>query len=744
MFLTDLIGRHSYAVPPLLGAAVFTCLAVISLLKGKRSDVQLLFAGFCISGALINADIAVVSLIKDPETALAVDRLIYFFFVFSLPIYIRFVHVFLGMSRYWLDYTAYGLSLFFLFFTPTDFFIAGFHEYAFGRIAKPGPLYHAFCIAGGAAVLYCLWTLVSALKKAEEGGRKNRIKYILFGMGTSTSLLMLNYLPICGLDVYPLGNFGFIPAIILAFGVLKYDLFDLDAVIRKGMICFILTGSLTFCYVLILYGMNVLFMSSRGNTPWCTAFLTALFMVLLFDPVKTRAQRFVDGHFFRGKYDYQKTLKEISGRMTSLLRLGEIRRFVLRAVSEALQLRRAGLMLRDDSGVFRFFSADDEQAVWEGRARSLTDFIGQKAGPSVIPAEGLRHLLGEEAKDLFSFFDDSHSVAVIPLISRESLKGIIILGEKTSGELFVHDDIELLSTIAHQCAVAIENAGAYEEIERLNRDLEEKVRQRTAELERTLEEIEQTQDQLIRSESLAAIGQLVAGAAHEINNPVAGASSLLQSGIETLTEEWPVPDGKGRTGMENVLDDLRFSLKELERVRDIVKSLLGLSRQTQTYIEPVNMNDVVGDALRVLHNHCKNPGLTIERDFQNNLPEIKGNFANLGQVFMNIIKNALQALPEGRGVIRLATRYHEEKERVVVECRDTGKGIPPEHVKDIFKPFFTTNEAGQGTGLGLYISHEIIKKHGGHIEVSSEMERGSIFRVELPLCATPDEKYVPE
>lgn len=733
MFLTDLIGRHFYAVPPLLGLSVFSCLALLSLLKGKRSDARFLFAGFCISGALINTDIALVSLIRDRETALAVDRLIYLFFVFSLPIYVRFVHVFLGMSRRWLDRAAYGLSLFFLVFTPTEFFISGFHEYAFGRIAKPGPVYHAFCVAGGATVLYCLWTLYGALKKAEKGRQKNRIKYILFGMGTSTLLLLLNYLPICGLDIYPLGNFGFIPAIVLAFGVLKYDLLDLDAVIRKGLIYVILTGSLTFCYVLILYGMNVLFVNAPGGNPWCAAFLTALFMVLLFDPVKTRVQRFVDRHFFRGKYDYQKTLREISGRMTSLLRLDEIRRFVLSAVSEALQVRRAGLMLMDSSGLFHFFTAADDQALWRGRARALRDFIGRNAGPAVIPWEVLRRLLGEENEGLSDFFKGSHSVIVIPLISREALKGVVVLGEKTSGELFVHDDRELLSTIANQCAIAVENAGAYEEIERLNRDLEEKVRQRTADLERILEEKERTQNQLIRSESLAAIGGLVAGAAHEINNPVAGASSLIQSSIEALAEEWAVPDEKGETAMENILDDLRFSLKELGRVRDIVKSLLGLSRQTQTYTEPVNMNDVVGDALRVLHKDCKNQDLTIKRDFQSNLPDIKGNFANLGQVFLNIIKNALQSLPGGRGTIRITTRYHEKTGRVVFECQDTGQGIPPEHLKDIFKPFFTTKEAGKGTGLGLYLSHEIIKKHGGCIEVASEAARGSIFRVELPL-----------
>jgi len=192
------------------------------------------------------------------------------------------------------------------------------------------------------------------------------------------------------------------------------------------------------------------------------------------------------------------------------------------------------------------------------------------------------------------------------------------------------------------------------------------------------------------------------------------------------------------------MEAMGFSFRLGARTKEIVKGLLEFSRPTKLNFVSTSVNDAVENVLTLLDQQGVFYHIKITKDLADRLPWVVADPTQLEQVFMNIIKNALQALPEGRGVIRLATRYHEEKERVVVECRDTGKGIPPEHVKDIFKPFFTTNEAGQGTGLGLYISHEIIKKHGGHIEVSSEMERGSIFRVELPLCATPDEKYVPE
>lgn len=245
-----------------------------------------------------------------------------------------------------------------------------------------------------------------------------------------------------------------------------------------------------------------------------------------------------------------------------------------------------------------------------------------------------------------------------------------------------------------------------------------------------LEEKDRTQQKLIQSESLAAIGQLVAGIAHELNNPLASTSSLIQTDIELLNEQ-----KEKRAVDDEVIKDLEFSLKELRRAETIVKSVLGLSRQTQTYVEDVNINAVLDDALRILHNQFKESAVIIEKDYEENLPRVNGNFANLGQVFINIIKNAHQALPDSKGTISLKTRYSKETNIVTIECHDTGKGIPAAVIKDIFKPFFTTKEVGSGTGLGLYISHEIIKKHEGLISVNSTPGSGTTFTINLPAKA---------
>ena len=240
-------------------------------------------------------------------------------------------------------------------------------------------------------------------------------------------------------------------------------------------------------------------------------------------------------------------------------------------------------------------------------------------------------------------------------------------------------------------------------------------------------EKERTQAQLIQSESLAAIGQLVAGIAHELNSPLASASSFIQTDIELIEEQ-----REKRPLDQEILQDLTYALKELNRTKEIVRSVLDLSRQRQTYEEDVDMNAVLEDALRVLHNTYKSMEVVIEKNYDLQIPVIKGNFSNLGQVLINVVKNALQALPGGKGRIFLSTSYNRDADRVVVECRDEGGGIDPSVVRDIFKPFFTTKDVGKGSGLGLYVSYEIIKKHNGDIRVSSEIAKGTTVTIELP------------
>jgi two-component system NtrC family sensor kinase len=235
---------------------------------------------------------------------------------------------------------------------------------------------------------------------------------------------------------------------------------------------------------------------------------------------------------------------------------------------------------------------------------------------------------------------------------------------------------------------------------------------------------------------MAAVGVLAAGVAHELNNPIASVSSLVQSAVETLeaiSKRQSVDAGRNRRTEEELIDDLKFSLKELDRAGGIVASLLGISRQTHEDSKSLVLTDVIKDALRVLYNQHKDTGIHIIEAYAETLPVIRGNAANLAQVCLNIVGNAIQVVDSQLGNIIVSTHYDPCSAMVVFKCEDNGPGIGEEVMKDIFKPFFTTKEVGKGTGLGLYISHEIVRRHNGTIFVQNNPGGGAVFRVEVPV-----------
>jgi two-component system, NtrC family, sensor kinase len=181
-----------------------------------------------------------------------------------------------------------------------------------------------------------------------------------------------------------------------------------------------------------------------------------------------------------------------------------------------------------------------------------------------------------------------------------------------------------------------------------------------------------------------------------------------------------------------IADDLAFSLKELRRAKGIVSSLLDLSRQSQSYTEEVSLTVVCQDALRILHNRLKISSIEVVENYQDDLPTVRGNFANLGQVALNLIQNAGDALEQRAGRLEVGTGHDAARGAVWFYVKDNGPGIPAHVLPNIFHPFYTTKPVGVGTGLGLYISYEIVKKHNGEISVETGEGQGTLFRVELP------------
>jgi len=725
-----------YSIPPLLTFICFVALAALTIFRGSKTKTNFLFLTICVLGSFLYFDILFAFNVQSQETALRVSRMDHFFIVYLIPVYIHFFHAYLNISgRKWMLKAAYAYAFVLMCVTPTPFYIASMQKHYFGYFARGGILYPFFGLACLLVTLYVLMEIYQAIRRETISSHKNRLKYLFAGFGIMGLMNGLDIFTIIGYSVYPPGNLSFIPLTLFAVGLFKYDLLDMGILIRKSLIYSVLTALLTCLYALIIIAANHVFKDVRfSNSIYFPIFFFVL-IALVFGPLKSGVQRFVDRIFYKGKYDYQKTIKHVSRMIVSVLEYDAIARLLTDAVVDTMLLKHCAVFLLDSSG-HRFIKlTTNKRHILPGlpdtlhESSALVGLLKAHRRP-VIKRKIPKQAATADTKDVLSDLETLKAEVVLRLMFKERLNGLIVLGEKRSGDLFTQEDMDLLETLSSQSALAFENARSYKVIDDLNKDLEKKVEQRTLALKEALFEKERTQEQLIRSESLAAIGQLVAGVAHELNNPLTSVTSLIQSTIEDIGRL----DKKNPLDV-NLVDDLKFADKELVRARSIVTSLLGLSRQTQTYSESVDINTVVKDALRVLHNQYKHCNLNIVETYVRDLPDIKGNFANLGQVALNVIQNAIQAVVETKGTISLSTHFDAATGQVVFLCKDTGPGIPEAVRQDIFKPFFTTKAVGKGTGLGLYICHEIVVKHRGTLKLVDADGPGAAFEIRLPAGA---------
>jgi len=238
------------------------------------------------------------------------------------------------------------------------------------------------------------------------------------------------------------------------------------------------------------------------------------------------------------------------------------------------------------------------------------------------------------------------------------------------------------------------------------------------ELKATLQHLKETQAQLLHSEKMASLGILTAGVAHEINNPL----NYIMGAYEGLQAE------QGDTKNERIQILLHALKTGLDRAANIVKSLNQFSRNNQNIYEKCDIHEIIDNSLIMLQNKLKDR-IEIEKKYTKDPLVIQGNVGNMHQVFLNILSNAEQAIPE-EGIIVIKTSRTEEN--IIIEISDSGQGIAKEHIKKITDPFFTTKDPGKGTGLGLSITYNIIKEHNGFLEFESEENKGTCARIILP------------
>ncbi|UBF23579.1 GAF domain-containing protein [Kovacikia minuta CCNUW1] len=368
------------------------------------------------------------------------------------------------------------------------------------------------------------------------------------------------------------------------------------------------------------------------------------------------------------------------------------------------------------------------------------------------------------ATDAYIVQQQPKSILCTPILQQGKLTAILYLENHVTVGAFTTDRLELFNLLCIQVAISLENAQIYQQSQTYAQQLEQK----THALEEALNDLQNAQLKIVQSEKMSALGNLVAGVAHEINNPVGFIAGNLQPALEYVQDtfrlldlyeqEYPEPAAAIQSEIEAIdLDYIREDLPKLigsmqvgvDRIRSISTSLRSFSRDDKDYKVPFNIHEGIDSTIMILKHRLKanddRPAIKVRTDYSN-IPTIDCFPGQLNQVFMNILANAIDALEEANqkrsfadlqtnpNRIEIQTRFNESENQVVIHIRDNGIGISDDIQKRIFDHLFTTKAVGKGTGLGLAIAHQIVvENHHGSINVHSQPEIGTEFTIVLPV-----------
>jgi signal transduction histidine kinase len=522
---------------------------------------------------------------------------------------------------------------------------------------------------------------------------------LLTAIGSSVPNL---FLPLLGTSRFGgLGpSFTIIMVGFITYSIIKHRLMDINIVLKKGtayVLLLILLIVPSFIFILLIE--EVFF--GKISYLFSVVIVALLFLVtIFFYRIKPQAEKIVEQVLFKNRYDYRETLATFSKAMVSILDLQSLSRRIFETITGTMGVEKASLFLwNEEKAGYSLFESKNI-----GMTASTRHIPKEDPLPHYLKKTGeitIREELGKgvnipeinEVKKMMSLLEAEVS---IPLISKGQLIGMINLGYKFTKDIYSHEDIELLNTLANQTAIAVENARLYEDLKR-------------------------SKSYIRRADRLASLGTLTAGLAHEIRNPMVAIKTLTQLLPERLEDE------------EFRSQFVKIASGEVDRISSLINELLDFARPSDPKWEMEDINAILDGMILLITTETKKKLITIIKNYASNLPLAQIDREQIKQVILNLLLNAIDATSEN-GTITVQTRSFIKpggEPYVQIEFTDTGCGIPAEHLEDIFNPFFTTKTTG--SGLGLSISSQIVQDHKGYIDVESQLEKGSSFFINLPV-----------
>jgi len=696
------------ALPAALAFTMNITLCLIVLSSNPKNIANRLFACFVLSFATWNVGEFIMINSQNPENAVLGAKIIFaglayapiFFLHFSLVFPLKQRIPFFRKKNLIIFYLAPAglLTLFFSFF-PIDVHpleeMRNVFYYAL-KFEEPLVFQIFIFIIGCVAGVYVYWgirNLISALKTTRLPKQKLQIKYLIFGIVSvgvvGAGITLSNHFLELGWPVFFLASlYGILVSFFFAIALIKYRLLDIHILIRGGILYSTLSGFILVVYVLLI--KNIGEMISEAYTPKSLFVESMLILVLVYilRPFQRKAEDWIDRFFYLERYHYRRKFMEFNRALIELIDLEDVLKTTGRFISETLHIGSVAILLLDGEGegyLIRY-----EENVGGGleiRPNSnLIRFLRKSGKGTEIENLRIEKGLEGEAEDLLSLGFS----AVIPIMLKERLMGLMVLGRKMNQKDFTNEEIEMMEAFSTQTSLAISRALIY-------RDMSLKDRQ------------------IMQSEKMASLGELAAGIAHEIRNPLA----IISGSAETM---------KKRRDKETKEEMINYIMEETDRINAMLMNFLDYAKPKEPKFVRSNIVEVIEKSIRLISPQANTRNVEVVREFSQRARYIEADPELIQHAFMNIELNALEAMEQG-GVLRINVLSNQGGQ-ILVKFSDTGKGMPPEISRKVFDPFFTTKEGG--TGLGLSIAHTIVESHGGTVTNTSHGGGGTTFSISLP------------